>query len=342
MADLAASSTDGRAALAVTGLGLVTALGDDPFEVERRLCAGDDGRVPHAPLAALPDPRAALVPGPNLKPWLKRRKDLKLMARPARLALAAAGPALGDWCGDRRELGLYLGVGREPPGSALDGAIGGPEAALAASARDGRLDPELLAGPGRDRYPPLLPLMTLPNMALAHVAIALGVGGANGVWAGGPEASLRAVAAAWWAVAEGRAPAALAGGTDSLVDLGSARDRLRMGATGAPGEAAAFLRIEPAGRAIAPLAWIEAPSAATDAGAFAHRAGLGDCGAADGAIALVLAVVAARRTGGSVVVSAAARGSPSFRVTAVPPAVESSGSGPSRPVGGERRAPSAC
>ena len=85
------------------------------------------------------------------------------------------------------------------------------EACLIASCRDGLLDDALLAGPGRDLYPPLLPLKTLPNMALAHVSINLGLMGENAAWAGEEGAGWTALHAAWWAVAEGRCAAALAG-----------------------------------------------------------------------------------------------------------------------------------
>ena len=64
-----------------------------------------------------------------------------------------------------------------------------------------------------------------------------------------------AILSGYWALLEGRAPVVLVGGGDSQVDLGSARDRLRMGAQGAPGEASAALLMEPLD-----TAWERAPS----------------------------------------------------------------------------------
>ena len=131
--------------------------------------------------------------------------------------------------------------------------------------------------------------------ALAHVSIHLNLGGENGAWAGDGDAATCALHEAWWAVAEGRVPAALAGGADSLVDLGSARDRLRVGATGAPGEAAAIFLLEPLEAAQARGATILA-RLAPDAGAadrwggFPWRAWAGDAGAAEGAVALAVAL----------------------------------------------------
>ena len=277
--------------LAVTGIGLSSPLGADPAAAWAALDRGASGLSAHPPLAHLPDGRAGIVAKPDFRRFLRRRKDAKLMTRATRLALAAAGAALGDWPGDRAALGLYLGVGREPPDD------GDAEAALAAAAVGGVLDEARLAGRGRDLYPPLLPLKTLPNMALAHVSINLGIGGDNGAWAGGAEAGARALAEACWAITEGRAPAALAGGADSLVDLGSARDRLRMGAGGVPGEAAAVLLIEPLAdaRARGASVWATLSIAEVPLAPAPLRTAWGDCGAAEAAAVAALAAAGGGR-----------------------------------------------
>jgi 3-oxoacyl-(acyl-carrier-protein) synthase len=193
-------------------------------------------------LANLPDDRAGVVDGPDLGPWLKRKKDARLLPRAAQLALPAAGLAMRAFSGDPTELALFVAVGREPPDE------GDAEPAIAAMATDGRLDPDKLPA-GLALYPPLLPLRTLPNMVLAHVAIQHGIRGENGTFAGGREAGEQALAAAIRAVAEGRAPFALVGAAFSAVDMASARDRLRMGETRPPGEGAIFALIGPGGRA---------------------------------------------------------------------------------------------
>ena len=281
--------------IAVTRVALRTALGSDPVAVRDALVRGESGLSGDDSLAPLGRIEAGRVGRVDLRPWLKRRKDRKLMARPSELLLPVLGEALGDWAGDRDELGLFVGVGREPPDE------GASEPALAAAARGGALDTELLAGPGRDRYPPLLPLRTLPNMALAHGSIHLGIGGENGAWAGGPEAGIQAVRAGWHAVAEGRAPAALVAATESQVDVGSARDLLRLGRRDPPGEAAAALLIEPVEEG--GLALLDLGEAPEGPALEAWRSQLGDCGAAEGALAVVLAALGlggpeARRVGG--------------------------------------------
>lgn len=288
--------------VAVTGLGVCSPLGTKSDELVQRLQRGESALRPHKPLAHLPSGcDAAWVPEVDLRPILKKRKDKKLLARASALSLVAASRALSEWGGERVEMGLFWAVGREPPD---DGEC---EAALAAASDEGRLSEVRLAGRGRDLYPPLLPLKTLPNMALAHISINLGLTGENGAWTGGAEAGIAAILAGYWALVDGRAPAVLVGGGDSQVDLGSARDRLRMGATGPPGECAAALLLEPLERAwkrAAPIYCLiepEPPGARPGETVWSvheHWSQLGDCGAADGPLAALICATEARRGGG--------------------------------------------
>lgn len=289
--------------LAITGLGLCTPLALD------LLCTEASAVLPREDLAGLPDDRSAMVERVDLRAWLKRRKDRKLMARAAQLALAAAGPAAQGWPGDRCELGIFLGVGRE------QGDEGESEAALLAAQRDGRVDLARVAGPCRDLYPPLLPLKTLPNMALAHISIHLDVCGENGAWAGGAGAGMTAMRAGCWAVLEGRVPAALVGAADSLTAGGNIRDRYRLGgAQPSPvGEAGVMFLVETEAAAAergAPIfGWFAVPPMGTPGRAVDHHTRLGDCGAADGVLALALAML---RRESRVTVAAADVGHPAM------------------------------
>lgn len=219
-------------------------------------------------LSALPRAWAGVVDGPDLRPWLKRRKDARLLPRAAELALPAAGAAMLEWAGDVEELGLFVAVGREPPDE------GDAEPSIAAMARDGHLDRERFGDAGRALCPPLLPLRTLPNMVLAHVALQWGIRGENACLAGGPEAGAAAWAAANAALAAGRCPAALVGAAYSAVDRASARDRLRLGGTGPPGEGAVF-------------ALLTAPAERPEADVLAWRARVGDLGPVEALLGVV-------------------------------------------------------
>jgi len=273
--------------IVVTGLGLCTPLGSNPVEA---MAAGESAVKDQEELHGLLHTTAAVIGRVDLRPWLKRRKDQKLMARPAKLALSAAGPALSHWSGETDGLGLYVGVGREP------GDSGESTTALIAAQVDGALDEDAVAGPCRDLYPPLLPLKTLPNMALAHISIHLDVRGENGVWCGGSAAGMSALRAGIWSVREGRCPAALVVAADTWVCAGSVRDLLRVSGgqpIEAPGEAGVALLIESAESAkargaavLAELGTARPPAAKPSP--IVHHPVLGDCKAADGLLAVAL------------------------------------------------------
>jgi 3-oxoacyl-(acyl-carrier-protein) synthase len=299
--------------VAVTAVGVLCAAGADPQSLLERMERNETALRSHGPLVSLPGgDLAGVVDRLDLDRVLLRKKDKKLLARPSALALAAAGSLVAQWPGERGELGLFLGVGREPPDD------GESEGTLAGAARSGELDEELLAGPGRDLYPPLLPLKTLPNMALAHISINLGLMGENGAWAGFEGAGLMALRAGIRAVAEGRSPAVLAGAAESQVDLGSARDRLRAGASGPPGEAAALLLLEPMqvalSRGVRILGTLSACPAEARSSHSELSAILGDCGAANS----VLRVIVALLRGETIVVAASDPGLPAVAVAVRP------------------------
>ncbi|MEO1272564.1 MAG: beta-ketoacyl synthase N-terminal-like domain-containing protein [Myxococcota bacterium] len=222
---------------------------------------------------ALPVEMAFQVPGTMsrlLKPYLKQRKSLKLMSRDARLAVLAAAHALTDagldpqardrWATAPEEVGLYMGVGLEPG----DVSEVGQALAVARIDQEARVDLARLGQEGIDRIPPLAALKTLPNMALAHVAInfdLMGPGEALSCWS---TAGLHALAAAHEAIERGLCQVALVGAADSDVDFdglalliraGLLTTPLRADPTGArdlwhagpgwiPGEGAAFVVLE--------------------------------------------------------------------------------------------------
>ena len=259
--------------VAVTGVGVLTPLGDSWRDL------GSVGAPETSFLSALDPGPVALggrCEGPLLRPILTRRRDLKIFSRCAKLLLKAASDAAEGWEGNPEEMGLFFGVRKEPSDT------GGGDSALVASVEDGRLSEALLAGVGRDLSPPLLPLESLPNMCLAHVSIQLGYRGECGVAAGGPSAGVQALREGIAAVAEGRAPAVLAGAVDSWVDGPSQRDWLRMGCSDPPGEAAVVFRLEPEGH---PDSLFVLERKGTGASgrppSVSHRALLGHSGAVD-------------------------------------------------------------
>lgn len=215
------------------------------------------------------------------KRFVTRRKDLKLMARDSRLAVAAAVLALDDagldWGEGDDELGLFVGIGHEK------GEVEDVAPAAAASRQGDLLSIQRLSERGLDLMNPLSSLKTLPNMALAHVAIRVGARGPNLALTSDEAAGALALDEGRWAVASGECDRVLAGGADSLTTLAGfclAWRQRRLGPGLPPGEGAAFLVLESA-------------EAARERGAQAYRRGdppgpitpyLGYAGAASPAI----------------------------------------------------------
>lgn len=273
--------------VAITAMAVRTALGHEPAMVRAAFAQGRSALVePEDARGGLGIAVAEVEL--DVRPYLRRRKDLKLLPRAAQLAIPAARDALGDLPGER--VGLFLGVGREPPEDAT-------EAAIVASGVDGQLDAERLGRVGLPMYPPLASLRTLPNLVLAHVAIQLGLTGASATCAGRSSAGIAAIVRAAWAVHEGRCEVALAGGADSLTHAALARDEVRQGHDQGVGEAAAILRLESAEhaqrRGAQVLAWLTDAReriGQSPACEIAHWGAVGRCGAADGALAAIVAL----------------------------------------------------
>lgn len=257
---------------------------------------------------------ACEVPGLDAKRLARVPKEAKVLARASVVALAAledlvaAAPA--PWAADPWGQGLYLGVGLEQ-GDHRD--VLPPLAASRHGNR--RISIGRLATQGLDAMNPLSSLKTLPNMALAHIAMKLGDAaprGPNAAYSPFDSASLEAIAAAAEAVLAGEIDVALAGGTDSAVSLFGLTTfaRLKAPGLGIPlGEAAALFLVEEAAVAEAagrkPLAEIEGFGSAGDGAAIGDPSAQGFAEAARGAIEF--AGSAAREIDGLVVSGQARR-----------------------------------
>jgi len=255
----------------ITGVGMITPLGLDR---EATLVRHDVGGTAIGPIerfdaSDFPWSAAAEVRDFVPRKRLPDRKAVKLMSPPARLAVAAALDArthAGDVDPpDARDGGLFVAAGYETID--LDSVLRmmaacRPEEADADAAD--AIDVVRLWREARYRMNPLNALKILPNMALAHVSIALGLQGANSSIGPHGASGLQALSDARRAVGSGEAPFAVAGGTDSPINvfmvsyfgvegLLSPSGRCRPFATDAdgtvPGEAAAMLWIEDAHRA---------------------------------------------------------------------------------------------
>jgi len=193
----------GREAVVVTGLGVVSSLGDSAAALHAALCAGQSGLGPPPALewttvgcrvaGALRDfrPERYLGADANLRP----------LDRTGRLLAAAAGLALADsgWTAERRS-GMEIGL--------VAGTLFGSLATV--SGFDCRA---LTAGPSYVK--PLDFANTVFNAAAGQTAIWHRLGGLNATL-GGASAGLEAISFAAQQIAAGRADVVLAGGVEEL------------------------------------------------------------------------------------------------------------------------------
>lgn len=216
----------------VTGLGLLSALGTGRQE-HAETAGAAPAPVTSFDASTMPVQVAFQVEKVRPQPFMKRRKDLKVMSQDARLAVQAAGLALLDagmdpaapegWPSPPEEVGLFMGVGLEP-GDILELAP-----VLAGSRQGEHVDLHHLGAEGIGLIPPLSSLMTLPNMALAHVSINFGLMGPGEALSPWGVSGLQALEAAAEAIARGECDVALVGVADSDIDLGGLSTHVRLG-----------------------------------------------------------------------------------------------------------------
>jgi 3-oxoacyl-[acyl-carrier-protein] synthase II len=206
----------------VTGLGVVApnGIGKDAFWT-----ACLEGRSGVGPIRSFdatehPVQVAAEVADFDVLPFLpaNQRKSLKIMSRAMRFALGAAGLALADSALDLEKenperVGVVLGTGVVP----MD--LGELAPALADACNGtGKFQSKRLGTSGRNALYPLWILKYLPNMAAAHISLAMNAQGPNSTITTACAAGTQAVGEAFRLIARGDADIIFAGGADSRID----------------------------------------------------------------------------------------------------------------------------
>lgn len=191
----------------ITGLGVISPLGNDPQEFFKNLLAGRSGiarlQTPFAEklsirIGAQVDFDGALFFPPG---------RLKILDRVSQLALSAAAQAVTDaglafQGGDEPRCGVYLGTG-----------MGGAETTDAGYA--------ILYREGSERLPPFTVVMTMNNAPAAWVALEYGLTGPCLTYSTACSSSAVAVGEAYRQIALGRIDAALAGGAEAPLTYGT-------------------------------------------------------------------------------------------------------------------------
>jgi 3-oxoacyl-[acyl-carrier-protein] synthase II len=257
---LANSGENGMTDVVITGIGLVTPLGQRPAEVLARIAAGEVARG-ESPLGAESAcPSVARVADFDVQRYFPENKSLRLMNRDAELAVVAAGLAIED---------ARLEVDRTYPADEIGlfgstGLSGMPAEEIGrlvehAAAADGSLDLERFGRAALRRIRPVLSFKILANMPICFVSIFHRLCGPNAVYTPWEGQGAQAIAAGIRAVRRGDVPCAVVGGCDvkthemallSLQQLGALRSWNEYGRGTVPGEGAAFLVLEDESQAI--------------------------------------------------------------------------------------------
>jgi beta-ketoacyl-acyl-carrier-protein synthase II len=193
--------------VAVTGIGLVSPLGNDPGTFFDALAAGRSGvaRLEAAYGARLASPIAASVRFDGAAHFDPAK--LRMLDRVSQFALAAAAQAIADAPGfldglDRARAGVFVGTG-----------MGGAQAA-----DDGY---HALYAEKAERLKPFTVLLSMVNAPAAWIGLEHGLAGANLTYSTACSSSAVAIGEAARRIAHGEADAMLAGGAEAPLNFGT-------------------------------------------------------------------------------------------------------------------------
>jgi 3-oxoacyl-[acyl-carrier-protein] synthase II len=251
-----------RTRVVITGIGMVTPLGQIPRDVLSGIETGGSAAAPpvHFDAAPFACPVCAEIRDFQPQRYVAERKMIRLMNRDAQLAVTAAHLALSD-------AGVKPGGFYAPDEIALYGATGLAGLPLAeviplvkaSTSPDGRFDPARFGEAGLRAVSPILSFKILGNMPLCFVSICENIQGPNAIFTPWEGQGAQAIETAIRALESGDAGCALAGGCDvkthelaflSLEQHGLFASWRQYQAGVVPGEGSVFLVLETANRAI--------------------------------------------------------------------------------------------
>ncbi|HET9783967.1 MAG TPA: beta-ketoacyl-[acyl-carrier-protein] synthase family protein [Terriglobales bacterium] len=206
----------------ITGVGLVSPLGNSPQELWAALRAGRSGvgDVPHLALDAYRTRIGGAVKDFQPRAYIKDGKSLKLMTRPVRLGVAAVELAVRDAGLDTAEKLAGLDPARIASYVGSPGHAGDRDELLPAldiSYHDA-LDLQRFGADGIAIINPLWLLKSLANLVLYFVSLRLGAQGPNANICMSGAGGAMAIGEAYEAIRHHRADVAVAGGYESLLD----------------------------------------------------------------------------------------------------------------------------
>jgi 3-oxoacyl-[acyl-carrier-protein] synthase II len=205
----------------ITGLGLVTCLGEGIERNWSKMISGNSGVKPISSFDAstFPVKISTEISGFDPKKHILNKKLLKLMNRHVTFGLAAAKLAVAESCLELSALpshrvGVYMGSG-ETGGSAKD-FFPALEVSLE---KDRSISFHKFGSEGIWRINPLFLLRGLPNNLLCYITIEYNAQGPNNNFVMSPVASSQAIGEGFKVVQRGDADVMIVGGSDSLVGI---------------------------------------------------------------------------------------------------------------------------
>lgn len=240
----------------ITGIGVVTPLGNNPEELVHRMQAGESAAATPSHFDPRPFgcPVSAEVEDFQPQTYVSEAKMARLMNRDAQLAVAAARMAIQD-------AGISVGSTYQPDEIGLYGATGLAGLPLrdvapllrVSSDSAGRFDLARFGTAGLKAVSPILSFKILSNMPFCFVSINENIQGPNAIYAPWEGDGAQAVEAGIRAVLAGEVRCVLAGGCDvkthelafsTLQQQGLFSSWTREGTGLVPAEGAVFLVLE--------------------------------------------------------------------------------------------------
>src|SRR5918998_991869 len=197
------ASTNVRRRVVVTGLGMVTPLGNDPESTWSNLVAGESGAGPITQFDASEYAVRFACEASDFDPttWIER-KQARRMDRFSQLALSAARMA-------EKDSGISIAAAPDRVGAAVATGIGGLKAFEDCL--------QVLIERGPDRTSPFSIIQIIPNMAAAWISMELGTQGPLATETTACAASNMALGDGMDAIRLGRADAMFCGGTEAPI-----------------------------------------------------------------------------------------------------------------------------
>ncbi|WP_069160498.1 beta-ketoacyl-[acyl-carrier-protein] synthase family protein [Nocardia altamirensis] len=226
-----------RDRVVVTGVGAVSALGNDPRSQWKALLRGASGVTSLQDLAENLTLRgdadrplaAGRVRGIDPREWITDRKAARAMRLHTHMAFAATGQALACAELDRDTIdadatGITLGV------TMIDYDIADLELAARRSMDGtGGFDVDRFCGTGWRSISPMVSIVMLNNATLCQIAMQYGLHGPNASFSPFGEAGGQAIGAALRMLQEGEAEVMLAGGVSPRLNLSALQRILYLG-----------------------------------------------------------------------------------------------------------------